>query len=85
VLTAVVLNRFVLCNTKLSMKTSLTPTGWKVANASPDKVIHFFNLIFPYALWPQDKLYGDQKLFLGSKTRPARKADDFSVICNLTV
>jgi hypothetical protein len=64
-------------------------TGQKVADSVPDEDIEFFSiyLILPSALGP--KVYSasnrneyrkQKKMFLGSRARPVREADNFTAI-----
>jgi hypothetical protein len=67
-------------------------TSWKVAGLRPEEVSDFsIYLILPAALGPgvystsNRNEYQEQKKFLWSKAGPARKADNFTAICELTV
>jgi hypothetical protein len=69
-------------------------TRWNVASSSPDEVIEFFSiyLILPAALGPwvysafnRNEYFKQRKMFLGSKARPARKADNLAAICESIV
>jgi hypothetical protein len=68
--------------------------SWKVAGSSPDKVIDFcfsIHLILPAALGSVVSSvsngieYKKQNMFMGSRTRPARKADNLAAIYELIV
>jgi hypothetical protein len=65
-------------------------TSLKVAGSIPDEVIDFFSIyiILPVALDPgvysasNRNEYQEKKImFLGSKVRPAREADNLTAIC----
>jgi hypothetical protein len=65
---------------------SLYPSR-KVAGSSPDNIIEFFQFTQSFQLHHGPEVYSDsnrneyQKIFLGCKTRPARKADNLTAIC----
>jgi hypothetical protein len=69
-------------------------TRRKVAGSRPDEVNEFLSiyLIFKAALGPgvysasnRNEYHKQKKMFLGSRARPVRKADNLTVICEPTV
>jgi hypothetical protein len=64
-------------------------TSWKVVGSRPNEVIEFFSiyLILPAALGPgvysasnRNEYHKEKKIFLGSRARLARKADNLTSI-----
>jgi hypothetical protein len=69
-------------------------TSWKVASSTPDEVIECFQIyvVLPAALGPcvysafnRNEYQKQRKMFLGSKARTARKADNLAAICESIV